>query len=141
MKNDQNNRIVLDTNIVISGAIFPNSVPGLALRKALEHFDVYVSESTKAELIEVIRRPKFERYFFNQQVGREVFLKNFLSGVIEEKPTVTITACKDEKDNQFLELAVSVNAFCLISGDGRDLLSMKSFRDIMIISAKEFLEM
>ena len=141
MKNDQNNRIVLDTNIVISGAIFPNSVPGLALRKALEHFDVYVSESTKTELIEVIRRPKFERYFLNQQVGREVFLKNFLSGAIEEKSTATITACKDEKDNQFLELAVSVNAFCLISGDGRDLISMKSFRDTLIISAKEFLEM
>ncbi len=45
----------------------------------------------------------------------------------------------DPKDNKFLELALAGNATCIITGD-KDLLVLNPFRNIQIISPKEFLE-
>jgi putative PIN family toxin of toxin-antitoxin system len=53
--------------------------------------------------------------------------------------SANILACRDPKDNMFLELAVSGNATYIISGDN-DLLTLNPFREIKIISPKEFVE-
>ena len=50
----------------------------------------------------------------------------------------TITACRDAKDNKFLELAVSGKADCIVSGDD-DLLVLNSFRGIKILTLREYL--
>lgn len=49
-----------------------------------------------------------------------------------------ITECRDVKDNKFLELAVSGQAACLISGD-KDLLVLNPFRGIPILTPQAFL--
>lgn len=54
--------------------------------------------------------------------------------IIEE-----IKECRDEKDNKFLELAISGNADFIITGDN-DLLVLNPFRTIQIITPKSFLE-
>ena len=64
------------------------------------------------------------------------------------KPTLAyeaITDCRDPKDNKFLELAVSANASCIITGD-KDLLILnpclpnrQAFRSIPILNAVDFL--
>jgi predicted nucleic acid-binding protein len=46
----------------------------------------------------------------------------------------------DPSDNIFIEAAVAGKAKLIVSGDGH-LLNLGSFRDIPIITAKEFLEM
>lgn len=51
-----------------------------------------------------------------------------------------VTVCRDPKDNKFLELAVTAEASCIISGD-QDLLMLSTFNDIPIVSAAEFLEL
>jgi predicted nucleic acid-binding protein len=48
-----------------------------------------------------------------------------------------ITACRDPKDNKFLELAVSGQATHLISGDP-DLLVLSPFRGIPIVTPQAF---
>ena len=55
-------RAVLDTNTLISAAIFPKSVPGQAVAKALRDGVVLRSEATWRELELVITREKFDRY-------------------------------------------------------------------------------
>ena len=54
-------------------------------------------------------------------------------------PVETLTIGRDPKDNMFLELAVSANAACIVSGD-YDLLVLHPFRDIPIITPAEFLK-
>jgi predicted nucleic acid-binding protein len=53
--------------------------------------------------------------------------------------THTITACRDPKDNKFLELAFAANASCIITGD-KDLLILHPFKNIPIVSASDFLK-
>jgi len=49
-----------------------------------------------------------------------------------------ITDCRDPEDNKFLELAVSANASCIITGD-KDLLILHPFRNIPILNAVDFI--
>ena len=53
--------------------------------------------------------------------------------------TESVTACRDVKDNKFLELAVCGNATALLTGD-QDLLVLNPFREIPIITAAEYLQ-
>jgi predicted nucleic acid-binding protein len=49
-----------------------------------------------------------------------------------------VTACRDPKDNKFLELAITAGASCIIKGD-QDLLILHPFENIPIVSASDFL--
>lgn len=62
MTNDKNKRVVIDTNTLISAVIIPKSIPAQTL-KAFEHYVICISEETEQELVEVISRPKFDKYF------------------------------------------------------------------------------
>ena len=53
--------------------------------------------------------------------------------------TENIEACRDPKDDKFLELAVSGNADYIITGDD-DLLELNPFQNVKIITSREFLE-
>ncbi len=53
--------------------------------------------------------------------------------------TETITACRDPKDDKFLELAVSGQADLIISSDN-DLLVLHPFRGISILKPAAFLD-
>ena len=55
-------RVVIDTNVLISAALFGTSLPGQAVYRVLELADVLLSLETLSELHEVLQRPKFERY-------------------------------------------------------------------------------
>jgi putative PIN family toxin of toxin-antitoxin system len=55
------------------------------------------------------------------------------------EPKTEITECRDPKDNKFLELAIAGNAECIVTGD-KDLLELNPFRNIQIITPKEFLD-
>jgi predicted nucleic acid-binding protein len=51
----------------------------------------------------------------------------------------TVTICRDPKDDMYLELALSGKADCIITNDD-DLLVLRPFEKIPIITPKEFLE-
>jgi len=51
--------------------------------------------------------------------------------------TERITACRDPKDDKFLELAVNGHADVLITGD-RDLLAFNPFRGVPIVAPADF---
>lgn len=132
-------RVVIDTNTLISAAIKPNSVPALALLKAKYEHIVCVSKATMQELQTVIYRSKFDRFFAANTNERASFLEVFSQAVVVVDVTHTVTACRDPKDNMFLELALSAKADYLVSGDKRDLLSMHPYNGVAILSAAAFL--
>ncbi|MFZ7240852.1 putative toxin-antitoxin system toxin component, PIN family [Avibacterium avium] len=137
MKETNYHSIVIDTNVLVSALLSPTSKPNLALQKALNEYSICVSEKTFNEFVEVINRPKFLKYI-NPEI-KEQFILTFRNAVNFIEVTEIINDCKDPKDNQFLEVAVSANAIYLVTGDKRDLLTMNPYRNIEIISVSEFL--
>ncbi len=99
--------------------------------------ELLLSAEVTGELAEVLRRDKFDRYL--KRKTREVFLRVLIQEAVFVEVTETIQACRDTKDDKFLELAASGNASHLISGD-EDLLALNPFRGISIVTPRQFLE-
>jgi|APLak6261663543_1056040.scaffolds.fasta_scaffold02591_1 putative PIN family toxin of toxin-antitoxin system len=137
MPADKTTRIVVDTNLAISAAILKNSVSNKAFSLALKHFQLVSSESTLAELIDVIYRPKFNKYLTDE--ARLEFLTLVAQASEIVRVTSVITDCIDPKDNQFLSLAVDAGAGIILSGDPH-LTDMNPYRGIKIIGPKAFIE-
>ncbi len=129
-------RIVVDTNALISRLLLPRSVPGKAVYRAIDAGQLLVSDATLAELADVLARPKFAPYVSIQD--RQQFIR-LLGRVAEMVPiTHTIRACRDPKDDKFLELAVNGGASVIITGD-KDLLALNPFRKIAIVTPAQYL--
>jgi len=128
---------VLDTNSLISAALIPNSANRKALDKAIGLGVIAVSNKTIDELIEVLFRDKFDKYFLSNDERWIIINKLEINSKLFA-PDVSITDCRDSKDNKFLELAISANASCIITGD-KDLLVLHPFRGIPILNAVDFI--
>jgi len=130
-------RIVLDTNALVSRLLLPDSIPGQAVRKAVEEGDILMSESTLFELADVLGREKFDAYVSIQD--REEFLR--MLGRIIEMVTIlhAVHDCRDVRDNQILEVAVNGQAQVIVTGD-EDLLALNPFRGIFILRPADYLK-
>lgn len=131
-------RVVLDTNALISRLLSRRSVPAQAVDLAITRHRILASEATLMELAEILSRAKFDPYL--TIVERQDFLRQF--DRIAERIEVlrTIRACRDPKDDKFLELAVEGAADIVVTGDG-DLLAINPFPGIAIVTPAQFLEM
>ncbi|MGI9069015.1 MAG: putative toxin-antitoxin system toxin component, PIN family [Pyrinomonadaceae bacterium] len=129
-------RFVLDTNVVVSALLLRDSVPRQAFDKALNNGTVLLSLPVIFELADVLSREKLNRYLLEEERMR--FLVSLLKEAELAQVSEIITACRDAKDDKFLELAVSGKASCIVSGDA-DLLDLSPFRGIPILTPREFL--
>src|SRR4051794_13557790 len=100
----RDSRYVFDKNAVVSAVLFEQSVPGQAFYSALDHGTILVSQATFAELSGVLGRKKFDRYVTREE--REAFLAMLLREATVVEITEDVRACRDQKDDKFLELAV-----------------------------------
>ncbi|HET7115247.1 MAG TPA: putative toxin-antitoxin system toxin component, PIN family [Hanamia sp.] len=132
----RNNLFVIDTNTLVSAFIFRYSNPRKAFEKAVKEGEVFASLKTYNEFSEILLRPKFDKYISPEE--KLLALKEFKELAVFSEISETITKCRDPKDDKFLELAVSVNASCIITGD-KDLLVLHPFRNIPILTAVDFL--
>lgn len=130
-------RFVFDTNVLISAVLLPNSKPRQALDLALKQGKLLISFAVLAELCEVLSRKQFRRHIDEEDV------RTFVAVLTREAEwidvDVRIAACRDPKDDKFLELAVSGGATCIVSGDS-DLLSLNPFQGIPIMTPQVFLK-
>ncbi len=132
------NRIVFDTNVIVSALMFPRSAPRQAFNLAYSTSKILASTATILELEEVLRRKKFEKYFSMEE--RVKFVARFFVDAEIIEIIEKITACRDRKDDKFLELAVNGKANYIITGD-QDLLVLNPFQDIEIISVSDYLSL
>ena len=128
---------VVDTNILISAFILPNSTSREALNKAREEGYIIISQEFADEFTEFFIRPKFDKYL-PLEIRLEI-IDDFISLAHLIKPSVEIVECRDPKDDKFLELAYAAKAKCIITGN-QDLLILNPFKGIPIINAAEFLQ-
>lgn len=130
-------RCVFDTNVLISALLFDKSKPAQAFFAAMRNGEVLVSADTISELGEVLSRNKFDKYLTEEE--RERFLRSLLQNARLIEVHEEIRACRDPKDDKFLELAVNGAADYIVSGDS-DLLALHPFRNVQILTPETFLD-
>jgi uncharacterized protein len=129
-------RVVFDTNVLISALLFASSTPAQALELAFRNGQLVATSATMSELTTKLRSTKFDRYV--SQHARDALLIR-LTGLMELVDVVDqIRASRDPKDDKFLEAAVNGRADVLVSGD-RDLLDLNPFREIQILPPRDYL--
>ena len=129
-------RVVIDTNALVSRLLLPGSIPGQAVRRAVAEAQLLASDDTIIELADVLARKKFDPYTTVRE--RQEFLRLF-DRIAERVPIVhVIRACREPKDDKFLELAVNGAAQLIITGDA-DLLALHPFRGIDILPPASYL--
>jgi len=131
-------RVVVDTNVVISGLLF-NGTPGrlISLWKRGQ-----IKPLTSAEIIDEVIRvlayPKFKlseseiNYLLNIEI-----LPHF--DVIETKQKFSSIIKEDPSDDKFIHCAEAGKANYIISGD-QHLLSLKRYKKIQIITPERLLK-
>ncbi|MBI5884069.1 MAG: putative toxin-antitoxin system toxin component, PIN family [Elusimicrobia bacterium] len=132
-------RVVLDTNVVISGLISPKGPPA-GILKALKagRFVLLTSQAINEEILEVMDRPRLrDRYGLADHMFDIAFILWEQAEVITKLPPVK--ASKDSDDDKFLAAALGGLAHYLVTGDSKDLLSLGECQGIRIVSPRQFL--
>lgn len=128
--------LVIGTGVLVSAAIQPESVPALALEKALLHFEVCTSNETWGELETVLLRAKFDRYATVEV--RRAFIAGLRQRVKFFSVNHLVTDCPDPQNNKFLALAEAAEAEMIIASDPH-LTGMHPWHDIPIMPPAAFL--
>ena len=129
-------RTIVDTKVLVSRLLLPQSIPAQAVRKARRNGRLLVSETTMNELADVLARPRLDRY--TSMPERKQFLRE-LGRTAEFVPVIRfVHDCRDRKDDKFLEVALNGRADVIITGDA-DLLALHPWREIAILTPAEYL--
>ena len=130
-------RVVVDTNVLISALLTPAGTAGAALRRlANDGSTLLLSRVTFLELATRLAKPKFDHYRTREQMDRYL---EWLAELAEwVKPSICISDCRDSDDNRFLEVLVAGDADLLITGDP-DLLDLHPYEGRPILKPAEFL--
>ena len=128
-------KIIFDTTSLISACIYPYREPAKIFLKAISKFDLIASKKTIQEIDSVLKRPKFDKWCTAEY--RQAWVKDYVLLAKEFSPSITISDCRDAKDNMFLELAVFAQVEIIISSDD-DLLVLNPYKEIEILTLREF---
>ena len=131
-------RVVLDTNVIVSGTISTTGAPRAILdRWADGAFELVVSPALLAELAEVLRRSKIRRYVSAEDAEELVsWLRR--DAVISDDEPVTVRVAPDPSDDFLIALARRSAASVLVSGD-RALSGIRGIEP-PILTPRAFLE-
>ena len=133
MKRD---RVVLDTNVLISSVLSTTSTPARAVEHALTTGQLLASADTLRELMTKLLSSRFDHYVSRER--RDALLLS-LAPLFEIVEIVQrIQASRDPDDDKFLEVALNGRADVLVSGDA-DLLTLNPFRGIAIVTPADYI--
>ena len=132
-------RVVLDTGVLVSGLIRPRGTIGDVLHALRDgRFNALYSTSMMVEVIDVLGRPKIQAKYHIQpdDITALINLVRLRGELVIPKQTVT--ACRDPKDNKFLEAALAGEADVIVTGDD-DLLVLHPFEGVDILRPAELI--
>ncbi len=132
-------RAVFDTGVFVSALIRRQGTTGAALAALRKgRFTAVYSTDILMEIIDVLGRETFRvKYQIQPEDINALIHLICLRGELVI-PLQTVQACRDPKDDIFLEAALAGAADCIVSGDA-DLLDMHTFEEIPILRPAEFL--
>ena len=138
-------KVVLDTNIFVSGILNSKGAPGQVLKAWQENkFVLTTSKPIIKEIKQVLNSAKIQEFLIKHKVVKED-LNDFFStlsfNALVVKPSFKLDIIKeDPADNKFLECALMVKAEYIVSGD-KHLLKLKMYENIKIILAYELINL
>lgn len=129
-------KVVLDTNVIISGFNFAGSKPAKILELVASGD---IANCVSDHIIKETRDILIRKFFWTEEEAEsaEFWLKTF-SKVI--KPQARISVIAHDPDNRILECTLEARADYIITGDYH-LIDIKSFRGIKVLSPAAFLEL
>ena len=134
-------RVVIDTNLIISGTAKSNTIPSYLLEAwRKKEFLLITSIPILSEIKEVFNRNKIQTHFsFNSNDIKDV-IQLLTTQTVITPGTLSVDIIKDDPDdNKFIAAAIEGTASYLISGD-RHLLDIGEYEGIKIVKARNFLE-
>ena len=129
------NRVVLDTNIIVSALLVPAGTEASVLLLALRgDIELHVSAPVLDEYEEVLRRPRFKL----EQHRIEAVLKGLRKVGHIVRPMETLSISTHESDNRFLECAEAAEADYLVTENARHF--PQTHQKTKIVSGQRFLD-
>ena len=126
-------KIVVDTNVVISGIFFGGNPRKIVEEIVDGNIDAYATTEIVGEYMGIIDSMIARK---QGRLNQEILSPLFSSLRIIESDS-EIDVCRDPDDNKFIECAMDAKALYIVSGDN-DLLDIQKYEGIEIITAKEF---
>ena len=128
-------KIVLDTNVLVSGLLSPFGAPGEIVRMmASSEIALCVDARILAEYEEVINRPRFKI-----DANKKEVLMDCIRNNAEIHPTSPLPhTMPDEDDAPFLAVAISSKASCLVAGNIKH-YPANCREDVKVLAPMEFL--
>ena len=125
-------RVVLDTNVLVSGLMYPESLPGKIISAWLEgRYDLALSVEQLAEIGRVLEYPKIRKILQWDASAIERFLKQlYLRSITVDIAGVAVEVPDDPGDIMILATAIASQAEYLVTGDA-DLLALRDRYSIL----------
>ena len=132
-------RLVLDTNVVVSGLIWGGPPRQLLVLGRSGRVTLFSSAILLDELIDVLKREKFSALLASQEITPTLLMQHYgmLTTVVRPEP-IGRTVLSDEDDDHVIATALSAQADVIATGD-RDLLKLHPYRTVQILSPSDAL--
>ncbi|MEE9350741.1 MAG: putative toxin-antitoxin system toxin component, PIN family [Thiotrichaceae bacterium] len=133
-------KVVIDTNILLSGLMSPNGIPGRIVQAWRDNcFELVLSQFQLDEIGRVLSYPKIQKRLGWDQIQIAQFLKQLFmrSNYLGEIPVVAVVPA-DTNDNLILSAYIIAEAEYLVTGDIGILDLREQYK---ILTAKEFVRL
>ena len=134
-------RVVLDTNVYVSGTILSRGAPFEILEAWRRQ--VYVLVTSKAIIAEIERALRYphirDRYAVTEEDVARLAASLRTDAVVVAGAYEVGNVSPDPDDDKFLACALEAQADCIVTGDA-DLLSLGCYQGVAILRPREFLE-
>lgn len=129
-------RVILDTNVFISGIFFSGPPSQILKAWANKYFQLVLSQPILDEYQRVSEELSFK--FPSDDISQIIDLVT-IHGLFVDTRGVSIAVCDDPDDDKFIECAVAGNCKIIISGD-KHLLNLSEYREIAILTPRDFVD-
>lgn len=131
-------RVVIDTNLLVSGVISKGLPRQLLDGARAGEFELCTSEVLLAELQDVLGRGKFAQMLAQAGQTPQGIVAELRRLAVVVMPThVPRVVPTDADDDHVLAAALYGSADLIVSGDQRDLLPLVSYEGIAIVTARQ----
>ena len=132
-------RVTADTNLIVSAALWGGN-PRRVIDSARDGlFELYTSPALITELRGILARGKFEKQFSRVGFTPEDLVEELLGfAIIVDAVHLPLPISRDPDDDAVIACAVFAECELIVSGD-KDLLDLRQYDSIRILTAAEFL--
>jgi putative PIN family toxin of toxin-antitoxin system len=134
-------RAVLDANVLVSGILIDGAPRSILRAWRTGEFHLIASEATIDEIGRLLRHRKILRRHGWTETEIRAFMESLEAlAILTPGKLILDVVPADPSDNRYLECTIEGDADCLVTGY-RHLLDLAEYREVEILSPREFLEL